>query len=305
VRGRVFAPLAGGASAMTPATDWLDRRVIAYAHQGGAWEAPSSTLYAIDNALAAGATAIELDVHATADGHLVVCHDTAVDRTTNGTGEIAAMTLAQIRQLDNSYWWVPGSDVDHDQPPATYPFRGRAPDDPDFRIATLDEVLERFPGVILNLDIKRTAPTVAPYEETLAAMLRRFGRRNDVIVASFLDTATDAFSTYAPEIPTSAGTLAVSAFYQAVAAGETPAPTGHVALQVPHRVGELDLVNEAFLEAAHRAGLAVHVWTIDDGAEMGELVELGVDGIISDLPTELDAVLRRHEVKWIPSEAAV
>jgi glycerophosphoryl diester phosphodiesterase len=290
---------------MTPSAAWLDRRVIAYAHQGGAWEAPSSTLYAIDNALAAGATAIELDVHATADGKLVVCHDPAVDRTTNGNGEIAAMTLAEIRQLDNSYWWVPGCDVDHDQLPAAYPFRGRAPDDPDFRIATLEEVLERFPGVILNLDIKRTAPTVAPYEETLAAMLRHFGRGDDVIVASFLDTATDAFSTYATEIPTSAGTLAVSAFYQAVSAGETPAPTGHVALQVPHRVGQLDLVNEAFLDAAHRAGLAVHVWTIDDESEMHELVELGVDGIISDLPTQLDAVLRHNEVKWIPSEAAV
>ena len=290
---------------MTPSAGWLDRRVIAYAHQGGAWEAPSSTLYAIGNALTAGATAIELDVHATADGHLVVCHDPAVDRTTNGAGAIAAMTLAEVRRLDNAYWWVGGCDVDHDQPPAAYPFRGRAPDDPDFRIAALEEVLEQFPGVILNLDIKRTAPTVTPYEETLAAMLRRFGREEDVIVASFLDTATDAFSAYAPEIPTSAGTLAVHAFYQAVAAGETPAPMGHVALQVPHRVGELELVNEAFVEAAHRAGLAVHVWTIDDGSEMDELVELGVDGIITDLPTELDAVLRRHEAKWIPSEAAV
>ena len=109
----------------------------------------------------------------------------------------------------------------------------------------------------------------------------------------------------APEIPTSAGTLAVSAFYQAVAAGETPAPTGHVALQVPHRVGELELLNEAFVEAAHRAGLAVHAWTIDDESEMSELVEMGVDGIITDLPTKLDAVLSRHDVKWIPSEAAI
>lgn len=290
---------------MIPSAGWLDRRVIAYAHQGGAWEAPSSTLYAIGQALTAGAAAIELDVHATADGHLVVCHDPAVDRTTDGAGQIAAMTLAEVRRLDNAYWWVGGSDVDHDQPPGAYPFRGRAPDDPDFRIATLEEVLEQFPGVILNLDIKRTAPAVTPYEETLAALLRRFDRSEDVIVASFLDAATDAFSACAPEIPTSAGTLAVSAFYQAVAAGETPAPMGHVALQVPHRVGELELVNEAFVEAAHRAGLAVHAWTIDDESEMGELVDMGVDGIITDLPTELDAVLCRHDVKWIPSEAAV
>jgi glycerophosphoryl diester phosphodiesterase len=288
-----------------PSEPWLDRRIIAYAHQGGAWEAPSSTLYAIDTALAAGATAIELDVHATADHHLVVCHDPAVDRTTNGIGEIASMTLADIRTLDNSYWWVPGSDVDHDQPADAYPFRGRAPDDPDFGIATLEEVLERFPGVILNLDIKRTAPTVTPYEEALAVMLRRFGRRDDVIVASFLDTATDAFSAYAPEIPTSAGTQSVATFYQAVTAGEAPLALRHVALQVPRRVGELEIVNEAFIEAAHRAGMAVHVWTIDVEQDMRELVDLGVDGIISDLPTPLDTVLRQNNVKWLPSEAAV
>jgi glycerophosphoryl diester phosphodiesterase len=284
---------------------WLDRRIIAYAHQGGAWEAPSSTLHAIDNALAAGATAIELDVHATADHRLVVCHDPAVDRTTNGTGEIASMTLADIRTLDNSYWWVPGSDVDHDQPADAYPFRGRAPDDPDFGIATLEEVLERFPGVILNLDIKRSAPTVTPYEEALAAMLRRFGRRDDVIVASFLDAATDAFSAYAPEIPTSAGTQSVAAFYQAVVAGEAPLALRHVALQVPRRVGELEIVNEALIEAAHRASMAVHVWTIDVEQDMRELVDLGVDGIISDLPTALDTMLRQNNVKWLPSEAAV
>ncbi len=288
----------------TSSISWLGRRIIAYAHQGGAWEAPSSTLYAIRNALAAGATAIELDVHATADGHLVVSHDTSVDRTTNGSGEIATMPLAEVQKLDNAYWWVPGSDVDHDQPPASYPFRGRAPDDPDFRIATLDEVLEQFPEVILNLDIKRTAPTVAPYEEALAATLRRFGRRDDVIVASFLDAATNAFSTYAPEIPTSAGTQSVAAFHQSVVAGETPAHLRHVALQVPRRVGELEIVNEAFIEAAHRAGVAVHVWTIDDGSEMRELVDLGVDGIITDLPTELDAVLRQNKAKWIPSEGS-
>jgi glycerophosphoryl diester phosphodiesterase len=136
-------------------------------------------------------------------------------------------------------------------------------------------------------------------------VLRRFGRRDDVIVASFLDAATDAFSAYAPEIPTSAGTQSVAAFYQAVVAGEPPVALRHAALQVPRRVGELEIVNEAFIAAAHRAGLAVHVWTIDDEREMRELVDLGVDGIISDLPTALDTVLSDNKVKWLPSEAAV
>jgi glycerophosphoryl diester phosphodiesterase len=88
---------------------WLERRVIAYAHQGGAWESPSSTLHAIQHAVDVGATAVELDVHATADGELVVCHDATVDRTTAARGTIASFTLAQLRAMDFSYWWIPGA----------------------------------------------------------------------------------------------------------------------------------------------------------------------------------------------------
>ena len=98
--------------------------MIAYAHQGGAWESPSSTLHAIAHALEAGATAVELDVHATADGELVVCHDATVDRTTPAQGTIASHTLAELRQMDFSYWWIPGADVTPGRPADDYPFRG-------------------------------------------------------------------------------------------------------------------------------------------------------------------------------------
>jgi glycerophosphoryl diester phosphodiesterase len=279
---------------------WMERRVIAYAHQGGAWEAPSSTLHAIAAALEAGATGIELDVHATADGHLVVCHDPTVDRTTDSSGQIADLTLAQVRVLDNAYWWSPGADVSPGLDPDRYPFRGRAPQDPQFGIALLEEVLEEFPGAVLNLDIKRTAPVVAPYEEALAALLRRFGRTDDVIVASFLDTATDAFATFAPEIPTSAGTVATAGFYQAVQAGERPAPLRHVALQVPVSYGDVTLVDQRFVDVAHEEGLAVHVWTIEEEAEMERLCELGVDGIITDRPSALVDVVTRLGRAWRP-----
>jgi glycerophosphoryl diester phosphodiesterase len=279
---------------------WLDRRVIAYAHQGGAWEGPSSTLYAIDAAVNAGATAVELDVHASADGHLVVCHDPSVDRTTEGSGRIADLTLEELRTLDNAYWWAPGADVSPGLPADQYPFRGRAPEDARFRVALLEEVLEEFPGVVLNLDIKQTAPVVKPYEEDLARLLRRFGRTDDVIVASFLDTATDAFSAVAPEIPTSAGTVAVAGFFQSVQAGEEPAPLRHVALQVPASYGELTLVDERFVDVAHRTGLAVHVWTVEEETEMERLCGLGVDGIITDRPTALVGVLDRLGRSWQP-----
>jgi len=278
----------------------MERRVIAYAHQGGAWEGPSSTLHAIACALEAGATAIELDVHATADGRLVVCHDPTVDRTTDGAGQIAELPWDVLRALDNAYWWVPGADVTPGLDADRYPFRGRGPRDHRFGIALLEEVLEAFPRVVLNLDIKQTAPAVVPYEEALAVVLRGYGRTEDVIVASFLDAATDAFSAFAPEVPTSAGTMAVAGFYQSVQAGETPQPMRHVALQVPVSVGDLPLVDQRFVDVAHQQGLAVHVWTIEEEPEMERLCRLGVDGIITDRPSALTVVLDRLECAWRP-----
>jgi glycerophosphoryl diester phosphodiesterase len=280
------------------ANPWLERRVLAYAHQGGAWSWPSSTLFAMRNAVAAGAPAIELDVHATKDGQLVVCHDETVDRTTNGTGAIADLSFAEVKALDSAYWFIPGADVTPGRPESDYPYRGRAETDPEFRIASLEEVLEAFPDVILNLDIKRSAPAVAPYEQAVADLLRRFSRSDDVIVTSFNDLTTAAFSRLAPEVPTSAGTAGTAAFYQAVRDGEEPPPASFVAFQVPERYGDITLVDRRFVETAHRHGFAVHVWTVNDVESMERLVDLGVDGIISDLPPELMGVLRERQVAW-------
>jgi glycerophosphoryl diester phosphodiesterase len=282
------------ATVATVKNPWLERRVLNYAHQGGAREAPSSTLLALRQSVAAGCDALELDVHATADGELVVCHDATVDRTTNASGAIAAMTLDELRGLDNAYWWVPGEVVAPGRPDAEYAYRGRAPSDPSLGIATLREVLEEFPGVFLNLDIKQTAPAVAPYEAALARLLREFGRRDDVIVASFNDAATDSLSAEAPEISTSAGTLATAAFWQAVQQGAEPPPSRHVALQVPPAYEVIPIVDERFVQTAHRKGLAVHVWTIDEADEMRRLLDLGVDGIMSDRPTVLERVLQER-----------
>ena len=282
------------------APGWLERRVIAYAHQGGAWEGPSSTLHTIAAAIDAGATGIELDVHATSDGRLVVCHDDTVDRTSASSGAIASLTYDELSQLDNAYWWVPGADVTPGLDDDAYPFRGRAPGDHRFGFALLDEVLTEFDGVVLNLDIKQTAPVVTPYEEALADLLRAHDCVDRVIVASFLDTATDNLSAYAPEFATSAGTLATADFYRAVQAGEEPPAMRHVALQVPVAFGDITLVDARFVEVAHDQGLAVHVWTIEEESEMEALCGLGVDGIITDRPTALVGVLERLGSTWTP-----
>ena len=276
---------------------WLARRVLAYAHQGGAWEAPSSTLFAIGRALGKGATGIELDVHATADRRLVVCHDATVDRTTDGAGAICELTLDELRRLDNAFWFAPGADVTPGLDPGAYPYRGRGPADRAFAVATLAEVLEVLddhPQVAVNLDIKQTAPAVEPYEELLAAELRRHGHTDRVIVASFLDAATEAFARLAPEIATSAGTLATAAFVRAVRQGQAPPATGHVALQVPEAYQGVAVVDGAVVAAAHDAGMAVHVWTVNDPEAMARLVDVGVDGIITDLPSVLVPILERR-----------
>lgn len=274
--------------------------MICYAHQGGALEAPSSTLYAITRAIERGATAIELDVHATADRHLVVCHDPTLERTTDSEGEIVKHTLEELSELDNAYWFVPGEDAVHDRDAADYLLRGLALVDHAYGIATLAEVFDATPGIALNLDIKRTAPEVPGYEHLLADLIREHERTDDVIVASFSDGATDVFKQYAPEIATSAGTAAVGDFYRAVHAGEdSPASVSrHVALQVPARFQDVLVVDEAFVSAAHSHGLAVHPWTINDRDEMERLCDVGVDGIISDVPSLLAEVLDQRGVSW-------
>lgn len=280
------------------ANPWLERRTLCYAHQGGAWEAPSSTLHAIERAIALGAPAIELDVHMTADGELVVCHDETVDRTTQSSGEICNLTLAQLRELDNAYWWIEGADVTPGRPEADYPYRGQAPVNRAFGVATLREVLELAPSTFLNFDIKRTAPEVEPYEPQLAAMLAEFGRVDDVIVASFNDDAIDRFKAVAPQVTTAAGTRRTAEFYFAVQEGGLPEGIDYVALQVPESFEEVTLVDEAFVAAAHGAGIAVHVWTINDEASMERLLDLDVDGIITDVPAVCLDLLSRRGLGW-------
>lgn len=277
---------------------WTSRRVIAFAHQGGAYEGPSSTLAAIEHALVAGATAVELDVHATRDRALVVCHDATVDRTTNAHGAIAELSLEELREMDNAYWWIEGEAVTPGREPSAYVHRAKAPADRRFGVVTLEEVVVAFPGVLLNLDIKQTSPHVEPYEQLLYDELRRLERTDSVIVASFADEALGAFRAIGPEVATSAATNETAAFYFSLHEGVTPVVAPVVAFQVPAFYGDVTVVDERFVEAAHDHDVAVHVWTINDESEMERLLDLGVDGIVSDTPTPLAKVLRERNDAW-------
>lgn len=278
-------------------SEWLARRVIAFAHQGGSFEGPSSTIGAIAHALDVGATAIELDVHATKDRHLVVCHDATIDRTSNHRGAIASMTLEELSEVDNAYWWIEGDVVTAGRTPEEYLLRGRAPADRTYAVATLEEVATTFPGVLLNLDIKGTDPFVEPYEDLLANELHRLDIDDSVIVASFHDDAMRRFRAHAPNVATSGATDETVAFYVSFLAG-TPALPPVAALQIPPRFGDVDVVTESLVAAAHDAGVAVHVWTINEAEEMARLIDLGVDGIVSDRPTVLAELLAERDCGW-------
>jgi glycerophosphoryl diester phosphodiesterase len=276
---------------------WLKRRVLNFAHQGGSFEGASSTIAAITAAIGNGATAIELDVHATKDRQLVVCHDETVDRTTNASGAIADFTLDELRELDNSYWFIPGDTVTPGHPDSDYPWRGRAPRDPHYGIATVEEISLAFPTVFLNFDIKQTSPDVEPYEALLADELRRLQRRDSVIVSSFHDEAIAAFRAYAPEFSTGAATNETASFFFSLNGDDVVVPPV-TAFQVPDEFEGIEVVTPRFVEAAHAHGIAVHVWTINDEATMRRMIDYGVDGVITDAPTVLQGVIDELGVGW-------
>jgi glycerophosphoryl diester phosphodiesterase len=271
---------------------WLSRRNLNFAHQGGAREAPSNTLYAFKRAVAVRADVLELDVHMTLDGHIVVLHDATVNKTTNGSGSVDQMTLAQVKALDAAYWFVPGTGAVTGKPESSYTLRGvatglRPPPEGysanDFTIPTLREVLEAFPSTFINIEIKETQPSTVAYERPLAELLGAFGRSSDTIVVSSHDEALIAFQRYAsafcPDVSIAAGTIT------------TARENGFQAIQVPLNVYGIPYATTSYIAGAHRDGLAVHVWTLNSQSEWSSALSRGADGIMTDRPQALHAYL--------------
>lgn len=264
---------------MSADNPWLGRRVLNYAHRGGAKEAPENTLAAFEHAVRVGAHGLELEVRASADRELVVFHDDRVDRVTAATGRVDQLAAGELCQLT-----VRGPAVDTVGSVA---------------VPTLRAVLERFPATFVNIDIKSTVPYTEPYERLLAELLRACGRTDDVIVASFHQGALDEFRSLAPQVTTSASPQEVAALWSDA---WRPPATGRVAaVQVPTTFQDVEVVTGDFVERAHRHGLAVHVWTVDDEMEMGRLLDLGVDGIVTDRPSLLARVLRERGMGYSAS----
>ncbi len=251
-----------------------------FAHRGASGEAPENTLAAFRRAVALGIEYIELDVHVSRDGHVVVIHDASVERTTNGAGIVQEQTLAQLRQWDAGYHFSPDSGE-------TFPFRATG-----VTIPTLAEVFQQCPGVKFTVEIKPQEPAI---EAEVIAVVRACGREADVILASEHDAVLQRVRNLAPDFVTSFAYGEVFDFIQRVTTGALAdyLPPGQ-AIQIPPAFQGVPLVTEQTLSVARAFGCEMHVWTINDADEMLRLLELGVDGVMSDFPGVLLEVARRR-----------
>ncbi len=246
---------------------------IAFAHRGGAEEFPENTLRAFRHSVNIGFTHVETDVHATADGVAVAFHDATLDRVTDGRGAISSLDWQQVRQAR-----VAGTDP----------------------IMRLDELLEELPHTRINIDPKSDA-AIAP----LAEVIRRTAAVERVCVCSFSDYRTrQVRNRIEGWLCTGAGPRGIVRLLAASAPTRLPWPRAFdfQAAQVPTKLRGVPVIRPAFLAAAKRHGVAVHVWTIDTAAEMHRLLDMGVDGIMTDRPSVLrNVMIQRGHWKPYPS----
>ncbi len=256
------------------------RRPLVMAHRGGAGIGPENTLEVMREARELGVDVLEIDVRLTSDGEFVVIHDSRVDRTTDGTGEVSKMTLAEVKSLDAGYNFSPDGG-------ATFPYRGEG-----VRVPTLAEVFTEFPSSNINIEAKQIGEEHAP---AMCSLLRSSASPALIVVASVSGGFLESFRSLCSDFPTSASFVEVTTFltYQKLGVTESFSPVMN-AMQVPMRLPIVDIVSADFVASARERGLEVHVWTVNDEQPMRELLEMGVDGIITDRPDLLIALLAQE-----------
>lgn len=240
-----------------------------FGHRGAAALAPENTLPSFALALALGADVLEFDVHGSRDGVIVVIHNAMLEGTTNGQGAVRDHAWCDLRQLDAGYQFT------HDG--REFPFRGQG-----VRLPTLAAVLQRFPLACCNIEVKQQDPMIVEEVVRTITQLHAQGR---VLLAAEHDAIMQHLRRHAGGIATSFTAEEVADFVARLQASgfDGYRPHGR-ALQIPPRFGDVALITADSVAAAHRCGLEVHAWTINERQEMEALLALGVDGIISDVP---------------------
>ena len=235
------------------------------AHRGASALAPENTIAAFERAVELGAGVIELDLHMSQDGELVVIHDDTLDRTTDGSGPVHQRSLAELMRLDAGRWFGEG-------------FAGQ-------RIPRLDEVLDRFAGKVpLALEVKAGSTFFPGIEEKVVSALRERAAIDHAAVASFDHYALRRLKEIEPTIRTAALLVGRPVSVSAIAG---PAKADGLAL-------EASFVTKTEVEACCAAGLQIVVWVVNDPAQMRHFIGLGVDGIITDRPDLLRLALTEH-----------
>lgn len=252
-------------------------------HRGGARQWPGETVFAFHEALKVGVDVIEMDVHSTSDGHLVLSHDSTVDKMTDGRGPVNGQTLVELKKLDAGYTWTADGGK-------TFPFRGQ-----NIKIPTLEEVFIAFPNQRVNIEIKQVEPEPS-IVQPLADIIRKHKLQDKVLMASFSHTELSKFRGICPEVATSASTLELAKFLSVntLFPGAADAPDAD-AIQISSRaiLHALPVITKNLVRAAHQFGLPIHGWTVNTLKEMQRVTALGVDGIITDFPGPLLRLLGR------------
>ncbi len=250
---------------------------IPFAHRGGSAEGSENTMAAFEAAVRLGYRYVETDVHATSDGVLLAFHDDRLDRVTDRSGVITALPYTEVARAR-----VAGRHL----------------------IPRLEELLDAWPDLRVNVDAKHDA-AVGP----LIAAIRRTGALERVCVGSFSGRRIARVrAALGPRLCTSLGPRGVTALrvasWRATPFRRFVLGEGAACAQVPLRTGGLPIVDRRFVTTAHALGLPVHVWTVDDPATMDALLDLGVDGLMTDLPEVLrDVLVRRGQWIAVPDGA--
>jgi glycerophosphoryl diester phosphodiesterase len=262
-----------------PFFEQFEQYPLVIAHQGGDEVWPGETLYAFEQSVALGVDILEMDAHITADGVLVLIHDESVDRTTNGSGSVEEMTLAELKELDAAYWWS----VDEGE---SYPFRGKG-----LVIATLEDIFKAFPGYPVNIEIKKTKRSIA---QPLCDLIREYDMQDKALIASFHDERMAEFREVCPEVATSGSRSEVKEFvilnYAFLGGIYSPLESS---IQVPEKDSGILLVRPGLMRGAHRRNLQIHIWTPNSPEDLQRFINMGVDGIITDRPDILMELLGR------------
>jgi glycerophosphoryl diester phosphodiesterase len=249
-----------------------------YAHRGGAALRPENTIAAFDNGLAVGADGLELDVRLTRDGAVVVHHDDTLERTTSGRGRLGACTTDELSSVDAGYWFKP-TDAGHD-----FPYRGIG-----VCVPLLRDVLARYPAIPLIIELKQNLPELA---HRTIAQLREAGALDRAALGSFSWRVLRVARAYEPGVATGASREETRLALYRSWVGWPLKNEAYREFQVPEKSGPTRIVSRRFIRHAHRAGLPVKVWTVNDAEDMQRLIDWGVDALITDRPDLAAGVVR-------------